>query len=257
MAYPTLQEVRQANAAVNDDGYALLTLSRPLGPYLAWIAIRMRTTPRQVNYLSLALVFVILALAAAGGRGGLIAATGLVFIWQLVDVTDGTMARALAIRDNFGGFVDYATGMVIAAFLPLCLGVGAYLTPDRSAGDLFALFGLDTGHASTAVLIAGAGVSVIVMYMRLINRVLFIRFGDSAIDAAEIKASEQRRGIAYLLTKNVETLGGIQAFAYFSAVAFGLLDALIVLYFVFYLCLLAAFAVSVYRNYGDRTAYLG
>ena len=51
MAYPTLQEVRQANAAVDDNGYALLTLSRPLGPYLAWIAIRLRATPRHVNGL--------------------------------------------------------------------------------------------------------------------------------------------------------------------------------------------------------------
>lgn len=257
MAYPTIQEVRQANAAVDDNGYALLTLSRPLGPYLAWIAIRLRATPRHVNYLSLVLVFVVLVLAAAGGHTGLIAATALVFIWQIVDVTDGTMARALAIRDNFGGFVDYATGMVIAAFLPLCLGVGAYFSPDHSAGDLFALFGLDAAHASTAVLIAGAGISVISMYMRLINRVLFIRFGDSAIEAAEIDAPEQPGGIIYLVTKNVETLGGIQAFAYFIAVAFGLLDALIVLYFIFYLCLLAAFSVSVYRNYTHRTAYLG
>lgn len=112
MAYPTIQEVRQANAAVDDNGYALLTLSRPLGPYLAWIAIRLRATPRHVNYLSLVLVFVVLVLAAAGGHTGLIAATALVFIWQIVDVTDGTMARALAIRDNFGGFVDYVTGMV-------------------------------------------------------------------------------------------------------------------------------------------------
>ena len=256
MAHPTIQEIKQANAAVNDDGYVLLTLSRPFGPYLAWLAIRLGTTPRQINYLSLFLVLVVLAYAMFGGPSGLLAATALVFVWQLVDVTDGTMARALKIRDNFGGFVDYATGMVMAAFLPVCLGVGAYLAPDHSAGALFALLSLEVPHPTVAVLIAGAGISAVSMYMRLINRVLFIRFGASFSQAGEGSTPNGQR-LVYLVTKNLETLGGIQAFAYFIAAVTGLLDALLVLYFVFYCCLLAGFAVSVYRNYSHRTAYLG
>lgn len=256
MAHPTLDKVKQANSTVNDDSYVLLTLSRPLGPYLAWIAIRLGATPRQVNYFSLALVVIVLALAVTGGRTGLVAATVLVFVWQIVDVTDGTMARALGIRDNFGGFVDYATGMVMAAFLPLCLGVGAFFAPDHSARDLFAIFALDVVHPSMAVLIAGAGISVIAMYMRLINRVLFIRFGGSLSQNAQGAAAKQRQGIAFLVTKNIETLGGVQAFAYFIAAVLGLLDALLVLYFALYVCLFAAFAVSVYRNFCHRTEYL-
>lgn len=257
MAYPTLQEIRQANASVNDDGYLLLTLTRPAGPYLAWTAMRLGATPRQINYLSLVLGLCILVLAGSGDRAVLIAATALLFVWQMVDVSDGTMARALGIRDNFGGFVDYATGMVVAGFLPFCLAIGAYHAPDHSAAALFERLSLDLKDPSITVLIAGAGISVIALFMRLINRVLFIRFGDSFSHAGQADDAPRADGLAHLLAKNVETLGGIQAFAYFAAAVGGLLDALLVLYFILYCVFLAAFTVSTYRNYGHRTAYLG
>lgn len=254
MAYPTLAEIRQGNAAVDGDGYVLLTLSRPFGPYLAWMGIRLGITPRQVNYFSLVLALVILGFAVFGGRSGLITATALVFLWQIVDVTDGTMARALRIRDNFGGFVDYATGMVVAAFNPLCLGIGAFLSPDYSARDLFAFLAIDIASPSMFVLAAAGGISAIAMYMRLINRILFIRFGDSFSKTLDNSAALQRSTV-YLITKNLETVGGVQAFAFFIGAVSGMLDALLVIYFAFYLLLLGAFAVSVYRNYQDRTAY--
>jgi phosphatidylglycerophosphate synthase len=257
MAYPLLRDIKQANAAVNDEGYALVTLIRHLGPYLAWAAMRLGATPRQVNYLALAVALLILALSVLGGRDGLIVATALVFAWQMIDVTDGTMARSLKIRDNFGGFVDYATGMVMAGFLPLALGVGAFLSPDRSAGELLEHFAIDMDNPSVLVLIAGAGISTISMYMRLINRILFIRFGDSISQGrGSGEASAGGHGLVYNVVKNLETLGGLQAVAFFAGAVLGMLDALLVIYLVFYCVVLAGFAVSVYYSYTERRQYL-
>ena len=255
--YPKLHEIKQANASVNDEGYYLVTLCRHFGPYFAWLAIRLGATPRQVNYFALGVAFVVLALAISGGRDGLIAATTLVFVWQLIDVTDGTMARSLKIRDNFGGFVDYSTGMVVAAFLPLALGIGAFLSPDHSAETMLRFFSIELENTSVLVLISGAAISTISMYMRLINRVLYIRFGHSLTSGKAADEDEpEGKGLIHVLAKNVETLGGLQAVLFFTGTVTHTLDALLVIYLVFYCMIFAGFAISVYRNYTDRRQYL-
>ena len=257
MAYPKLHEIKQANASVNDEGYYLLTLCRYFGPYFAWIGIRLGATPRQVNYIALAVAVVGLALAAFGGHGGLVAGMVLVFAWQLIDVTDGTMARALKIRDNFGGMVDYSTGMVVAAFLPLALGIGAYLTPDHSADLVLGILSIETNSPSVLVLIAGAGISTISMYMRLINRVLYIRFGNS-LTAGQAADGDEANGesVIWGIAKNLETLGGLQAPMFFLGVITGTLEVLLVAYLIFYIVVFGGFCASVYRNYTDRRQYL-
>ncbi|MPY69189.1 MAG: hypothetical protein GEU92_03780 [Alphaproteobacteria bacterium] len=255
MILPTVAEIRRANAAVDDNGYLLLTATRPVGPYLAWLWMRLGMTPRQVNYMSIVLAAVILWLAAAGGAAGLVWATGLCFAWQAVDVSDGTMARALRIRDNFGGFVDYSCGMLIVAFLPLCLGIGACLAPDGSLGGAFRAFGL-APPPPVAVLAMGAGIAVISLYMRLINRVLQIRFGDSLSEPDKTGGGAGAMRLAREVLKNLETIGGVQAIAFFASAVAGMIELAIALYFVLYCLIFVAFAASVYRNYGNRRAYL-
>lgn len=257
MAHPKLHEIKQANVSKNDEGYYLVTICRFFGPYLAWAAIRLGFTPRQVNYFALAVAIMIFPVAAFGGRDGLIAATTLVFVWQLIDVTDGTMARALKIRDNFGGFVDYSTGMIVAAFLPLALGIGAYFSPDHSARALLGFFAIELGNPSVLVLISGAAISTISMYMRLINRVLYIRFGHSLTAGNAADGDEpESEGLIYGLAKNLETLGGLQAVMFFVGVVTLSLEALLLAYLVFYCVIFVGFARSVYRNYADRLQYL-
>ena len=255
---PPLRDIKAANATINDRGYALVSASRPFGPYLAWLAIRLGTTPRQVNYVSLLLVFVILGLVALGGSSGRVLGTALVFLWQIVDVTDGTMARALRIRDNFGGFVDYATGMVIASFLPFCLAIGAYRVPDGSLAVAASELGRSLAHPGVLVLGCGAGISLLSLYMRLINRVLLIRFGDSL--AGSRSSRQGGAGSAswlHTVVKNLETVGGVQAVVFCAASAAGYLEVTLALYLGFYVALLAMFAVSTYRGYSARTKYLG
>jgi phosphatidylglycerophosphate synthase len=256
MAIPSLREIQAANASVNDNGYLLLTLTRPVGPYLAWLWIRLGLTPRQINYLSIVFGLLLLALAATGGRGNLIAATALCFVWQAIDVSDGTMARALVIRDNFGGFVDYSSGMLIVAFLPLCLGLGAYAGPDGSLAALASILFPKYRPEPALIIAVGATISVISLYMRLINRVLQIRFGASLSDPEKGNGDAGKLRWLRNILKNVETVGGVQVVIFFVGTLAGVLEAVLFLYLLLYVVLIVAFAASVYRTYGHRRAYL-
>jgi hypothetical protein len=255
MSLPTLQEIKAANASVNDNGFILLTLTRPIGPYLAWFWLRLGLTPRQINYFSILFGIALLALAAAGGQANLTAATTLCFFWQAIDVSDGTMARSLAIRDNFGGFVDYSSGMLLVAFLPLCLGIGVFVSPDGSLAALAAPAAPDIRIDPAMFIAVGGAISAISLYMRLINRVLQIRFGDS-LSEPEKERGGGRFGWVRDVVKNVETVGGVQAVIFFAAALLNVLEVVLVCYLALYVALMAGFAASVYRRYGDRRAYL-
>ena len=93
------------------------------------------------------------------------------------------------------------------------------------------------------------------MYMRLINRVLYIRFGDS-LTASKADGEDEGDGLIFGLAKNVETLGGLQAILFFTGAVTHMLEALLICYLVFYCAVFVGFFVSVYRNYSDRRQYL-
>lgn len=255
MSAPALAEIKAANARVDDRGYALVSMSRRAGPYLAWLAIRLGTTPRQVNYLSLALVFVILGLAASGSPEGRLLATALVFLWQIIDVTDGTMARALRIRDNFGGFVDYATGIVLASFLPLALGIGLWRSPDGSLAAARSAFGAADGASGALALAAGGLVAALSLYMRLLNRVLVIRFGE-ALEGSRAGVA-RRDGPVRLAFKNLETIGGVQGIVWCAAAVLHRLEVTLAAFALFYSALFVVFLARAHRGYSHRTRYPG
>jgi phosphatidylglycerophosphate synthase len=177
--------------------------------------------------------------------------------WEFLDVTDGTMARALERRDNYGGFLDYAGGMIIVAFLPLALGIGAYATPDGSLARAIAAFRPDVTVPRATVLIAGALISVISIFMRLLNRVLFLRFGDSHSQWDNDKqwAPASITQIVDLAVRNLETLGGLQAIVLLGAAWLGWVECAVTAYCAFYALVFLAFIVTTHRNYRGRSEY--
>jgi phosphatidylglycerophosphate synthase len=208
-----------------------------------------------VTYISLVAAVGLMIFAAFGGHAGLVWAPALIIAWELIDVTDGTMARALKMRDNFGGFVDYASGMVLLAFLHLALAIGVVQTPDGSLASLLPHLGIDRPVPVWFIVACGGAISAISMYMRVINRTLQVRFRDSLSDDSESLPGSGVGKAGRVIIRNLETVGGIQAIVYSLAAAFGVLEATIFFYLVLYLLLLPAFAVSVYRNFSRITAY--
>jgi phosphatidylglycerophosphate synthase len=248
----TLSEIRQKNldAGAATQGYVLMMLVRPCAPFLAWTALRIGLTPRQVTYLGFLLAWIIVGLASAGGARGRVAALLLVIAWELLDVADGTMARALARRDNFGGFLDYASGIVLVAFLPLALGVGLSVSPDGSLQRALILVGSSWRVPTLTAVVAGAGISTASLFMRLLNRVLFLRFGES-----HSNWDEPRGSLVDLAILNVETIGGLQGLVLLLAALFDALELALAGYFVFYAVLLLAFMVSSHENFRKKNEY--
>jgi phosphatidylglycerophosphate synthase len=254
----TIDSIRSRNAGAGDAqaGYALMALVRPAAPYLAWVALRVGLKPRHVTYLAGAVACAIIALAASGGRGRVLVALALIVGWELLDVTDGTMARALDRRDNYGGFLDYAGGMIVVAFLPLALGIGAYAAPDGSLGRAVASLWADVTVPRATVLIAGALISVISIFMRLLNRVLLLRFGDSHSQWGEhAQASASRVPMLDLVVRNFETLGGLQVIVLLVATWLGGLELALTGYLAFYSVVFLAFVGSTHRRYRHRIEY--
>jgi hypothetical protein len=248
----TLDEIRRKNvgAGAGNHGYVLMMLVRPFAPFLAWAALQVGLTPRQVTYLGFLLAWIIVGLAAAGGADGRKIALLLIIVWELVDVADGTMARAIDRRDNFGGFLDYAAGVVLITFLPLALGIGLARSPDGSLERALMLAGSRwTVPAATAV-VAGACMATVSMFVRLINRVLFLRFGDSYSNW-----DDPRGSIVDLTVRNLETIGGVQGLLLLLAAFAGVLELALVGYLLFYAVLLFVFMISTDRRYRTRDEY--
>jgi phosphatidylglycerophosphate synthase len=255
-ASPTLAHVKKRSEGVGPRGYAVMAVARPFGPYLAWLAIRLGLRPRHVTYFSLVAAVALVGFAGFGGPRGPAIATSLIVLWELLDVTDGTMARALGIRDNFGGFVDYAAGIALIAFLPVGVSLGAARYPDASIGPVLGWLGLSAADAPLFLMLCGAIMSSVATFMRVINRTLQVRFGDAMGDDDETGSARGVMGVARMALRNIETIGGLQAVILALAAWTGRLGAALAAYAAFYLLLSVAFAISVYRNFSNRTTYL-
>lgn len=252
---PSLAEIREASAEVDSHGYVLLTLARPFGPVMAWGALRLGLAARHVTYVAFLFGVVLLWFAAFGGRTGTWLAPTLIIAWEVLDVTDGSMARVLRKRDNFGGFVDYAAGVALIAFFPVALAIGCARNADGSGTRLLETVGIAGQMDGVSIVACGAAIAAIATYMRVLNRTLEVRFGSA------VAGDGERRGrglvaIVRLVIRNLETIGGVQAFVLAAAAATRRLEVALMLYVPFYTGLLIAFLVTVFRNYSSRTAYL-
>ena len=143
MPFKSIAEIRNANKNIRDQA-VLMRFLRPVAPFIAWGALRLRLSPFHINFLTFSLgIFICFAFAGFGPEWRLVSVFLLV-LWQMLDVTDGTMARALEIRSNYGGFIDYLGGIFLLSFLPLSLGMGLYRYPEHSAQFLFSQVSIPT-----------------------------------------------------------------------------------------------------------------
>lgn len=254
--HPTLSDIKSASAGVSNRGYFLMSLARPFAPYLAWLSFRLGLAPRQVTYGSGVVALIIVSVAAFGGHRGTVLAPILVFVWELLDVTDGSMARALHRRDNFGGFVDYSIGIALTAFLPIALAIGAASSPDGSLAAFFNSWSIRLPADAPMILSLGAINAAVSMYMRVLNRTLEVRFGTGIAPDDQSRDKHSFIGLTRLLVRNFETLGGVQAPVLTLAALTHRLEFAIFGYATLQIVLLLAFVVSIFRNYSARTEYI-
>jgi len=130
---PTIQEIREAHGSKRAyERFLPLSryLFRPLGFWVAWVAIRMGLTSEGISWLS--------GLAGLAGCVLLVSEVpqmlpvgiGLLALFNLLDCVDGSIARAMKTQNPYGRFLDSVCGGVIDLAFWGIVGILAYRHPN-------------------------------------------------------------------------------------------------------------------------------
>ena len=217
-------------------------LTRPPGTYLAWLLLRLGCSPTGVSFFHFGLALTACGLFAVVHAEARPLVALLVLLWQILDNSDGTMARILKSCSKFGGYVDDLAGLFLLAFLPISIAIGLYLHPEPVAGG--ALFGASTLPLEL-VLVCGALTSVAACLYRLMLRIVQIQFGENigGDEDAQLTASGPTARLM-LFVKDLERLGGYQILILIVAAFLHCLDYYVVFYFFLEMAILIALTVK-------------
>ena len=268
MPRPGLTEFFEANRVIRNPRYqpVLLRSSRQVAPFLAWLATRLGISPFHVNFFNLLLSLAACAMFALGPPEARIPTAALLIFWQVLDATDGNMARALGIRSNYGGFVDYLAGMYLVGFLHVSIGVGLFRFPEYSMATVLGWVS-DASYLPVYSLIIGAYSSLAMIFFRLTARIIEARFGinlkavedqaDSASRSMEFSLRKSSlKKMARRLIKNVESIGGLQLVLLLFAAIVGCLEIFLAFYLLVSVSVLATFTVKALIDLKDQHNYL-
>ena len=131
--FPTIQEIREAHSWKREyEKWLPISrfVFRPLGFLATWAAIRFRLTTEEISWLSAA-VGLAGCLCLIAGRGNFLP-LGLVllFLFNLLDCVDGSLARATRTENPYGRFLDSICGGIIDQAFWAIIGVTAFQSPD-------------------------------------------------------------------------------------------------------------------------------
>lgn len=116
--------------------------SRPLSFITAYIFANLGFSANAVSIISLLEAFVACAFIMIGGKYTLVGII-LFLLWDVLDCTDGNIARLTHTSSPVGVFFDAAAGYAAVAFIYLSVGVEAYRTSDMFGqnGYVFIIIG--------------------------------------------------------------------------------------------------------------------
>lgn len=108
----------------------LYLVLRPLSFHLTPFFINIGFSANVFTLLGLIPLLVGMVFIVLGATSWLNFVIGAVFIniWYLCDAIDGNIARFQSQTSKLGALLDWLVGMIYHTFLPVCLGVGLYLT---------------------------------------------------------------------------------------------------------------------------------
>lgn len=132
-AAPTLSDIRVAHGWKRGyERYLILSrfLFRPAGFGLTWIAARLGLTSEAVSWLSGAVGLIGCAALVSGGPLLQAAGLALLFVFNLLDCVDGSLARTLKTGNPYGRFLDAVCGGVIDLGFWAVVGVLGFRHPD-------------------------------------------------------------------------------------------------------------------------------
>jgi phosphatidylglycerophosphate synthase len=229
-----LFKIRKANINIRDKSL-LRYLVRPVGNYTAWFALKCKLTPNNISYFNLIVSICICIGFAVGNTQTRVMTSLMLLIWQIIDVTDGTMARTLNTRSNFGGFIDDLGGLIIIAFLPICVGINLFTEPEYIFKNILKGTMSNDITYKDSIFFMCATNSIISVTSRLFDKMLKIRFEKHL----NVKQNSVFKTTHFMLAiKNLENLGGLQIILLIISSIFQCLELYVIIYFTIYITML-------------------
>ncbi len=128
---PSIAEIRDSlspeKCHIERDVWAIHYGIRPLSVYVAWLFIRLGVSCKQTVVLGLLLGLLGVFLTAAGSLQVAVAGILLLILGSLLDYVDGNIARATGTTDKLGAYLDLTADNLMAALVPIAVGIGAGL----------------------------------------------------------------------------------------------------------------------------------
>ena len=198
----TIKNINEANKDIIESAY-LLKFCRYLSRYFIVFLANKSLNPLVVNYLNLLIAILALTIFALDIEHNLLTATVLLFIWQFIDTIDGGIARVRKIVNNYGGYIDYITGIIIIAFLPICLSISVI---NNAINKDLVFFTYNFYLSNIDILVIGCFSSLSSIFSRFINHTIKIRFD---VDNSR-KVKKDFNNIFLNILVNIENIGGLQ-----------------------------------------------
>lgn len=101
--------------------------------YLAWIFLHLNISANQATYISLIVGLTGCAFLALGSYSGKLVGALMINLGFALDCVDGNIARYRKSFTRYGEFIDALVGYIVAAFLFMSLGIGAFVDPESSS----------------------------------------------------------------------------------------------------------------------------
>jgi len=115
--------------------------------YLTWIFLHLNISANQTTYISLIVGLTGCAFLALGSYIVKLVGVLMINLGFVLDCVDGNIARYRKSFTRYGEFIDALVGYIVAAFLFMSLGIGAFVDPNSSVllggRESFPLFSKD------------------------------------------------------------------------------------------------------------------
>lgn len=141
----TIQDIKSKYLEVESDFrkfgnlWGALVL-RNLSYHPTWLCLRLGVSANQVTVFSWIVELASFVLFAIGSYISAIIGAVLINVWALLEHVDGNVARCTNSCSQYGDFLDFLSGSVIAPFLFISVGIGLFRHPDPIMNSLASNF---------------------------------------------------------------------------------------------------------------------
>jgi len=259
MKDPTLSEIRACHAWKKEyERYLPVSrfLFRPISFLITWMAIRMGLTSEAVSWLSSIIGLAGCFLLVIGKSHYLPMGIGFLFLFNLLDCVDGSIARTMKTENPYGRFLDSICGGVVDLVFWGVIGLMTFHHP-------FLLLWPDAfGNGALFWLLLGWATSYLYIYLGYMERTFdeLLRSNWERMEASEdekatrsmakekeIKSGEGASQWVRLLNNNLrvrETHYVLLLFAFL----FRVIDLLLLSYFFYYIAYDIALVIAYSRR---------